>query len=111
MTITPARKRRAQLAAIILGVAAATAGLTALLINIFERKAEARTPYVRVVEVGEDDTDPARWGKNWPAEYDGYQRTAARTATRFGGHGERAGLGPRRDDPPMTAIQPRSDLR
>jgi cytochrome c nitrite reductase small subunit len=27
------------------------------------------------------------------------------------GHGERAGLGPRRDDPPMTAIQPRSDLR
>lgn len=87
MTTPPARTRRALLAAIVLGVAAATAGLTALLINIFERKAEARTPYVRVVEVGEDDTDPVKWGKNWPAEYDGYRRTAARTATRFGGHG------------------------
>jgi nitrite reductase (cytochrome c-552) len=87
MTTHPARTRRALLAAIVLGVAAATAGLTALLINIFERKAEAHTPYVRVVEVGEDDTDPVKWGKNWPAEYDGYRRTAARTATRFGGHG------------------------
>ncbi len=87
MTTTPARTRRALLAAIVVGVAAATAGLTALLINIFERKAESRTPYVRVVEVGEDDTDPVKWGKNWPAEYDGYQRTAARTGTRFGGHG------------------------
>jgi nitrite reductase (cytochrome c-552) len=72
---------------IVLGVAAATAGATALLINIFERKAEGRRPYTRVVDVGEDDTDPAKWGKNWPAEYDGYQRTAITTRTRFGGHG------------------------
>src|SRR5215468_4215594 len=87
MTTPPAKTRRALLAAIVLGVAAATAGLTALLINIFERKAEGRTPYVRVVDVGEDDTDAATWGKNWPAEYDSYRRTATRTATRFGGHG------------------------
>jgi hypothetical protein len=46
-----------------------------------------RHPYVRVVEVGEDDTDPAKWGKNWPAQYDGYKRTAIITRTRFGGHG------------------------
>src|SRR4029079_18162302 len=87
VTTTPARTRRALLAAIVIGVAAATAGLTALLLSIFERKAEGRTPYVRVVEVGEDDTDPAKWGKNWPAQYDGYQRTAITTRTRFGGHG------------------------
>ncbi|HKA90968.1 MAG TPA: ammonia-forming cytochrome c nitrite reductase subunit c552 [Haliangiales bacterium] len=69
------------------GVAAATAGATALLVSIFERKAEERSPYVRVVDVGEDDTDPAKWGKNWPAEYDSYLRTAITTRTRFGGHG------------------------
>ena len=64
-----------------------TAGLTALLTNIFERKAEQRNPYVRLVEVGENDTDPAKWGRNWPAQYDGYKRTALPTKTRFGGHG------------------------
>jgi nitrite reductase (cytochrome c-552) len=67
-------------------VAAAAAGLTALLTNIFERKAEERVPYVRLVDVGEDDTDPAKWGKNWPAEYDSYKRTALTTKTKYGGH-------------------------
>lgn len=60
---------------------------TALLTDIFEKKVEQRTPYVRLVEVGEDDTDPAKWGINWPLQYDGYRRTALRTKTRFGGHG------------------------
>ncbi len=67
-------------------VAVAAAGVTALLTNIFERKAEQRMPFVRLVEVGEDDTDPAKWGKNWPAQYDGYRHTALATKTRFGGH-------------------------
>ena len=53
-------------------VAAAAAGLTALLMNIFERKVEQRSPFVRLVEVGENDTDPAKWGKNWPQQYDSY---------------------------------------
>src|SRR5690348_13928129 len=81
------RARRGLFVGILVLVAAATAGTTALLMNIFERKAESRTPYVRVVEVGEDDTDPEKWGKNWPAELDGYKRTAIATHTRFGGHG------------------------
>jgi nitrite reductase (cytochrome c-552) len=68
-------------------VAFLAAGLTALLMNIFERKVEQRAPYVRLVEVNEDDTDPAKWGKNWPAQYDGYLRTSLPTKTRFGGHG------------------------
>jgi nitrite reductase (cytochrome c-552) len=85
---TDGRSRgRLFLAGLLVAVAAATAGATALLISIFERKSEGRSPYVRVVEVSEDDTDPAKWGKNWPAEYDGYQRTAIATRTRFGGHG------------------------
>jgi nitrite reductase (cytochrome c-552) len=62
-------------------------GISALLTNIFEKKVEQRNPYVRLVNVGEDDTDPAKWGKNWPLQYDGYRRTALPTKTRFGGHG------------------------
>jgi nitrite reductase (cytochrome c-552) len=73
--------------AVLVAVAAATAGATALLVNIFERKAEEHSPFIRVVQVDDDTTDPAVWGKNWPAQYDGYQRTALPTKTRFGGHG------------------------
>ena len=72
---------------VILLVAAATAGVTMLLLNVSERKAEARVPFVRLVEVSEDVTDPAVWGKNWPKQYDTYKLTALSTRTRFGGHG------------------------
>jgi nitrite reductase (cytochrome c-552) len=82
----PFWQTRAGYLVLIAVVATAAAGLTALLTNISERKAEQRTPYVRLVEVGENDTDPAKWGKNWPAQFDSYQRTALLTKTRFGGH-------------------------
>jgi nitrite reductase (cytochrome c-552) len=72
---------------IVLVVAAVTAAVTALLINVNQRKTEAQNPYVRLVEVTEDTTDPAQWGVNWPKQYDSYQRTAITTRTRFGGHG------------------------
>lgn len=61
--------------------------ITALLINVFERKVEAQQPFVKLVEVTEDDTDPAKWGQNWPRQYDSYKKTAISTRTRFGGHG------------------------
>jgi nitrite reductase (cytochrome c-552) len=82
-TLTPTRPapRFRVLVAILVLVAAATAGITALLMNIFERKAEQRTPYVRLVEVGEDDTDPAKWGKNWPAQL---AATRSRSTTAIG---------------------------
>jgi nitrite reductase (cytochrome c-552) len=72
--------------ALVAVVAAGAAGLTALLMNISERKAEQRTPFVRVVDVTDDDTDPAKWGRNWPAQYDSYRKTALKTATKFAGH-------------------------
>jgi nitrite reductase (cytochrome c-552) len=72
---------------IIIVVAIAAVAVVGLLVNIFERKSEARNPYVRVVDVTEDDTDPEKWGKNWPKQYDSYKRTALATRTRFGGHG------------------------
>lgn len=68
-------------------VAGATAGVTALLINVAERKAEARTPFVRLVEVDEDTTDPEKWGVNWPKQYGTYKLTSQHTSTRYGGHG------------------------
>jgi len=68
-------------------VAGATIILLALLTNIFERKQEARQPFVRVAEVTEATVDPAVWGQNWPFEYDSYRRTSLPTATRYGGRG------------------------
>ena len=65
--------------------AAAAAGAAALLINIFERKQEARNPFYRVVELSDDTEDPAVWGKNFPMQYDGYKRTVDQVRTRFGG--------------------------
>ncbi|HKQ61948.1 MAG TPA: ammonia-forming cytochrome c nitrite reductase subunit c552 [Candidatus Polarisedimenticolaceae bacterium] len=59
--------------------------VAALLTTIFQRKQEARNPYVRLVEVNEETTDPAPWGMNWSREFDDYRRTADTTRTRFGG--------------------------
>ncbi len=81
------KRFRIMLIGIVVGTAIVSALVTALLVNIQQRKHEAAKPYVRVVEVTEDTTDPAEWGKNWPKQYDGYQRTKERTQTRFGGHG------------------------
>ncbi|HEX6245442.1 MAG TPA: ammonia-forming cytochrome c nitrite reductase subunit c552 [Polyangiales bacterium] len=79
--------RRSTYVVLSLAAFAVAISVTALLMNIFQRKQEQRTPYVRLVEVGEDDTDPAKWGKNWPLQYDGYKRTALPTKTKYGGHG------------------------
>jgi nitrite reductase (cytochrome c-552) len=69
------------------GVAGVTILLLALLTNIFERKQEARQPFVRVVEVTEDTMDPKIWGQNWPYEYDTYLKTSQPTTTKYGGRG------------------------
>lgn len=86
----PGRDRPRQWSsAALIGVAGAAAVLTfliaALLVNVFERKQEARDPYVRVVEVTEATTDPAIWGQNWPRQYDSYRRTVDYQRTRYGG--------------------------
>lgn len=88
MTHAPTAPRSAtRFVLVLLLVAGATAAITALLVNVFERKAEERNAYVLLQPVTENDTDPAKWGANWPKQYDGYKRTAQATRTRFGGHG------------------------
>ncbi len=62
-----------------------TLALSALLVNIFERKQEARNPFVRVVEIDDNTGDPAIWGKNFPLHYDAYKRTVDMERTRYGG--------------------------
>src|SRR6185503_4880198 len=83
------KKRRRRfwtiLFAVTLGVAVLTVGLTALLVNIFEHKQEARNPFYRVVELNDETVDPAVWGKNFPLQYDGYKRTVDEVRTRYGG--------------------------
>ena len=82
------------LASLVVVVAVVAAGVTALLVDIFRKKTEQRNPFVRVVEVGENDTNAAKWGRNWPMQYDGYRRTILPTSTRFGGHGGSEALPP-----------------
>jgi nitrite reductase (cytochrome c-552) len=65
--------------------ALASALVAALLVNISERKAEARNPFFRVVELDDTTVDPAVWGKNFPQQYDGYRRTVDQVRTRHGG--------------------------
>ncbi len=76
---------RGRMVAMAGAAAVAAAGVVALLINIFERKQEARNPFYRVVELTDDTEDPAVWGKNFPLQYDGYKRTVDQVRTRFGG--------------------------
>ena len=75
------RSRRFFVAIIVLAAIAVFA-VTGLLINIFERKQEARNPFFRVVELNDQIDDPAVWGKNFPLQYDDYRRTVDQQRTR-----------------------------
>lgn len=67
------------------GAAVVTVLITALLVNIFERKTEGRNPFYRVVEITDDIDDPAIWGKNFPHQYDSYLKTTDMKRTKYGG--------------------------
>jgi nitrite reductase (cytochrome c-552) len=69
----------------IVATALVTVAIAALLVNIVERKQEARQTFFRVVELNDDTEDPAVWGKNFPLQYDSYKRTVDQTRTRYGG--------------------------
>jgi len=80
----PRRSRRLFAAVIVLAAVSALA-VTALLINIFERKQEAKNPFYRVVELNDTIDDPATWAKNFPLQYDLYMRTVDMQRTKYGG--------------------------
>jgi nitrite reductase (cytochrome c-552) len=78
------RKTRLVLLTALVSAAGAVAA-TALLVNISERKQEARNPFYRVVELTDETVDPAVWGKNFPLQYDDYKRTVDQVRTKYGG--------------------------
>jgi len=81
-------------------------GVTALLVNIFERKQEGRNPFYRVVDLDDETEDPAVWGKNFPLQYDGYRRTVDQVRTRYGGS-EAVPRTPTEADPRSVVAQSR----
>jgi len=50
-------------------------GIGALLVTIAIRQQEARQTYLKIVEIPQDEPDPAIWGRNFPAEYEAYIKT------------------------------------
>ncbi len=86
--------------------AAVAAGVAALLVNIYERKQEAKNPFLRVVELAEDTEDPAVWGKNFRSEYDQYRKTVDQVRTRYGGS-EAVPRTPTEADPRTVVAQSR----
>ncbi|MDL2719064.1 MAG: ammonia-forming cytochrome c nitrite reductase subunit c552 [Acidobacteriota bacterium] len=102
-------KKRGLLIALVAGVFLLVAlAAAALLVNIAERKQEAKNSTVRLVDVTENDVDPAKWGTNWPREYDGYKRTSEPSHTKYGGgYGGAEGVVPPQKaarDPWLTRI-------
>lgn len=65
--------------------AAGTAGVAALLLNINQRKQEAKEVGFKLVDVNEQTVDASEWGKNFPRQYDSYKRTVDIERTRYGG--------------------------
>jgi len=70
---------------IVLVTAGIAAGVTALLMNIRERKKEGEQFFTQIVSLSEDDIDPARWGQNFPRQYASYRLTVDSTHTQHGG--------------------------
>jgi nitrite reductase (cytochrome c-552) len=99
------RKTRLVILAALVSAAGAVAA-TALLVNISERKQEARNPFYRVVELDDTIDDPAVWGKNFPLQYDDYKRTVDQVRTRYGGS-EAVPRTPTQADPRSVVAQSR----
>ncbi|MDO5025964.1 MAG: ammonia-forming cytochrome c nitrite reductase subunit c552 [Trueperella sp.] len=76
-TPAPAQRRKLWIPLVLLVVVAvATAFITWLLLDILQNKEEAAHPWAAVAEITDTTYDPAVWGQNWPAQYEGYKATA-----------------------------------
>jgi nitrite reductase (cytochrome c-552) len=83
---SPAPKKKNLLLVLVAGAFALAAVLAAaLLVSVAQRREQARTPVVRVVEITDETEDPAVWGKNFPVEYDLYRKTTDMVRTKYGG--------------------------
>lgn len=79
-------KGSATIAIVAIGAAFAIgAGIFLLLKNITERKIEEKNPYFKVVDLTDDTSDPAEWGKNFPIQFEDYKKTVDQKRTKYGG--------------------------
>jgi len=109
MTPETAPKKRGLLLGLVAGAFALAAVLAAaLLVNVAEKKSEAKNPNVRVVELTDDTEDPAVWGKNFPVEYDLYKKTTDMVRTKHGGS-EAMPRTPTEQDPRTVTSQSKTD--
>lgn len=68
------------------GLVLAGIGAGMLLTNITRQQVEAEQYPLQIVEIGEDELDPAVWGLNFPAHYDRFMMTELNTGqTPYGG--------------------------
>jgi nitrite reductase (cytochrome c-552) len=66
--------------------AVATVVVVAVLMNIQGKKDEATQYPLKVVEIADDELDPAVWGLNFPVQYDSFKKTAENYGpTTYGG--------------------------
>lgn len=70
------RQNALLLVAMLAAASLVTLAITMTLVTMFEHKQDARSPYLRVVELDETSVDPALWAKNWPRHYEQYRSTA-----------------------------------
>jgi len=61
--------------AILVVTAVATAVVAGLLMNIAQHKSESQEYPLKVVQIGENELDPAVWGQNFPHQYDSFVKT------------------------------------
>src|SRR5262245_45977980 len=61
------------------------AGAALLLMNIAQRKEEARHPYLDLSKLSDETVDPEVWGRTFPFQYDTYKRTVDIQRTKHGG--------------------------
>lgn len=87
-----AASRRSFFPLFLVAVAAAIGTFLVLTLyaNVATRQQEAKQTSLRLVELDETTVDPAVWGKNFPRQFDGYQRTVERYGTKYGGGGSEA---------------------
>jgi len=105
-TSTPTKRSFRFVALVAVITTFAAVGVVALLMNIMERKQEARNPFYRVVELTDTTDAPDVWGKNFPLQYDGYIRTVDQVRTRYGGS-EAVQRTPTNADPRSVVAQSR----
>jgi nitrite reductase (cytochrome c-552) len=103
---TSRRRRSLRFIGLVAVIVLATVLGLALLVNIFQRKQEARNPFFRVVELTDDTVDPSVWGKNFPLQYDDYLKTTDQVRTRYGGS-EAEPRTPTQADPRSVVAQSR----